>query len=245
MRKTFMRLASLLTSTSRGRHIMVKHVSLGILLAGVLSAIAGVALAAGPPTAVTCGDTITAPGQYFLLGDCRGAGITITASDVHLKLAGHTMTGSLPLVFDGVSASNVSHVHIEGPGTITNYNNGINFVRVSDSNVEQVSSTANRRGLYLFNSTTDTHVNNNIFSRNALTGVLVVEVSSDNHLNNNETISNGTYGIGVATGSTGNHVNGDTALGNGLFDLFDGNPNCDNNKWNGNTFVSANMSCIH
>jgi len=244
MRKTFMPFASLLTSTSRGRHIMVKHVSLGILLAGVLIVSAGQA-AAGPPTGVTCGDTITAPGQYFLLGDCSGAGITITASDVHLKLMGHTMTGSLPLVFfDGVSASNVSHVHIEGPGTITNYNNGINFVGVSDSNVEQVSSTANRRGLYLFNSTTDTHVNNNVFSMNVLEG-MIVDMSSDNHLNNNQSIGNGTYGIDVAPGSTGNHVNGNTALGNRLFDLFDGNMSCDNNKWNGNTFVSANMSCIH
>ena len=40
MRKTFMRFASLLRSESRGRHIMVKRVSLGILLTGVLSATA-------------------------------------------------------------------------------------------------------------------------------------------------------------------------------------------------------------
>src|SRR3989442_1504179 len=122
MRKTFMRFASLLRWESRGRHIMVKRVSLGILLAGVLSAIAGVAQAEGPPTAVTCGSAITAPGQYFLAGDCTGAGITITASDVHLKLMGHTMTASLPFIPDGITASNVSNVHIEGPGIITNYN---------------------------------------------------------------------------------------------------------------------------
>ena len=242
MRKTFMRFPSLLTSVSRERHIIVKRVSLGILLAGVLSAIAGVAQAAGPPTAVTCGDAITAPGQYFLAGDCTGAGITITASDVHLKLMGHTMTGP-GIGSDGLAASNVSRVHIEGPGVITSYNNGIVFVGVSDSHVEQVSSTANRRGLYLFNSTTDTHVSNNVFSANVLEGV-IVDISSDNHLNNNETIGNGTYGIDVAPGSTGNHVNGNTANGNGLYDLFDGNPNCNNNKWNGNTFTSANLSCI-
>jgi len=242
MGKIFMTLASLLTSGSRGCRI-TKRVS-GILLVGVVSAIACVAQAAGPPTPVTCGSVIAAPGQYFLAGDCMGAGITITASDVHLKLMGHTMTGSLPFVFfDGVSASNVSHVHIEGPGTITNYNNGVNFVGVSDSHVEQVNATANRRGLYLFNSTTDTHVNNNVFSMNVLEGV-IVDLSSDNHLNNNQTIGNGTYGIDVANGSTGNHVNGNTALGNGLSDLFDGNTSCDNNKWNGNTFGTANMSCI-
>src|SRR5436309_7448561 len=132
MRKTFMRFASLLTLVSRGRHIMAKRVSLGILLAGVLIVCAGQA-AADTPTGVTCGSAITAPGQYFLMGDCMGAGITITASDVHLKLMGHTMTGSLPLVFfDGVSASKVSHVQIEWQGTITNYNHGIKFVVVRD-----------------------------------------------------------------------------------------------------------------
>ena len=69
---------------------------------------------------------------------------------------------------------------------------------------------------------------------NVFEGV-IVDMSSDNHLNNNESIGNGTYGIDVGPGSTGNHVNGNTALGNHLFDLFDGNLNCDNNKWNGNT----------
>src|SRR5213593_2130526 len=122
MRKIFMRFASLLTSGSRGCRI-TKRVS-GILLVGVVSAIAVAAQAAGPPTPVTCGSVIAAPGQYFLAGDCMGAGITITASDVHLKLMGHTMTGPGG---NGLLALNVSHVHIEGPGMITGYFEGIRF----------------------------------------------------------------------------------------------------------------------
>src|SRR5882762_6336052 len=192
MRKAFMRFASLLKSGSRGRHIMVKRVSLGILLAGVLIVGAGQA-AADTPAGVTCGSAITAPGQYFLTGDCTGAGITITASDVHLKLMGHTMTG-LPLSF-GIQATSVSHEHIEGPGTITGYFHGIFFNGVSDSHVEQVSAINNRDGLFLARST-DTHVNNNIFSGNSAAGV-IVEVSSDNHLNNNQAIGNGFFGIFV------------------------------------------------
>jgi len=185
---------------------------------------------------------ITAPGQYFLSGDCTGAGITITASDVHLKLMGHTMTG-LSLSF-GIQATSVSHVHIEGPGTITGYFHGIFFNGVSDSHVEQVSAINNRDGLFLASST-DTHVNNNIFSRNALAGV-ILEVSSDNHLNNNQAIGNGFFGIFVESLTTGNHINGNTALGNmTLYDLADDNTNCDNNTWNGNTFVTRNQTCIH
>jgi Periplasmic copper-binding protein (NosD) len=243
MRTAFMGVASLLTSGSRGRHIMVKRVSLGILLAGVMIVGAGQA-AADPPTPVTCGDTITAPGQYFLAGDCTspGPGITITASDVHLKLMGHTMNGVVRLS-PGIQAINVSHVHIEGPGTITNYGVGIAFQTVSDSHVEQVSCTANGEGLNLQNST-NTHVNNNIFSMNKFAGVITTN-SMDNHLNDNQAIGNGSYGITVGSGSTSNHINGNTALGNGSFDLDDENPNCDNNTWNGNTFMTANPSCIH
>jgi hypothetical protein len=241
MRKIFMQFASLLTSGSRGRHITMKRVSLGILLAGVLSATAGVAQAAGPPTGVTCGSVITAPGQYFLTGDCSGAGITITASNVHLKLMGHTMTG-IPFA-DGLSAINVSHLHIQGPGIITGYHAGISFLEVSDSHVEQVSATANGIGLFL-QASTDIHVNNNAFSANSSGGMNVVDQSSHNHLNNNQTISNGFNGIFVGVGSTGNHINANTALLN-AFDLFDANANCDNNKWNGNTFNTSNQpTCI-
>jgi Periplasmic copper-binding protein (NosD) len=237
MRTAFMRFASLLTSGSRD--IMVKRVSLGILLAGVLIVGAGQA-AADSPTGVTCGSAITASGQYFLMGDCTGAGITITASDVHLKLMGHTMDG-FPSSPAGIQATSVSHVHIEGPGTITKYTVGIAFVGVSDSHVEQVSCTANLTGLVLQNCT-NTHVNDNVFSMNS-TAVAVTASSSDNHVNNNQATFNRTEGIGVEAGSISNHINGNTALFNGV-DLVDGNGNCDNNMWNGNTFTSAIPSCI-
>jgi len=244
MRKKFMQFASLLTSGSRGRHIMVKRVSLGILLAGVLSATAGVAQA-GPPTGVSCGELITAPGQYYLTADCTGSGISIIASNVHLKLMGHTMTG-IPFLTTGLFVANVSHVHIEGPGMITRHNRGIEFIGVSDSHIEQVSSTANTTQGLLLRGSTDTHVNNNVISANTDDGIAVIDQSIDNHLNNNQAIGNTGDGIYVAAGSTGNHVNGNTALGNGAFDLEDLNPNCDNNKWNGNTFNTSNpANCIH
>jgi hypothetical protein len=117
-----------------------KRLSLLILLTGLLAAVwAGPAMA-NPPTAVTCGSVISAPGQYFLAGDCTGLGITIRASDVHLKLDGHTMNGSTSMTF-GLFAFNVSNLHIEGPGTITSYFLGIELDGVSDSHVEQVTST--------------------------------------------------------------------------------------------------------
>jgi parallel beta-helix repeat protein len=222
----------------------MKRVSLLILLTGLLAAVSAGRATAAPPTPVTCGSMITTPGQYVLAGDCTGAGITITASDVHLKLDGHTMTSDS--VFDGLVAVNVSHVHIQGPGTIRLYQFGIEFSGVSDSHVEQVTSVNNSNvGFVLFN-VANIHVNNSVFSMNGSGGLVFSDNSTDNHVNNNQILGNGIIGIQLFTGSTSNHVNGNTALGNGLNDLRDDNPNCDNNKWNGNTFnTSNNPTCIH
>ena len=222
----------------------MKRLSLLILLTGLLAAVSADPAMAAPPTPVTCGSIITAPGQYVLAGDCTGNGITITASDVHLKLDGHTMTAAFfPL--DGLVAINVSHVHIQGPGTIRFYRFGIEFGGVSDSHVEQVTSVNNSDVGFVLYNVTNIHVNNSVFSMNSGDGLVFEENSTDNHVDNNQTLGNGAFGILLVTGSTSNHVNGNTALGNGVNDLEDDNPNCDNNKWNGNRFNTASQPCIH
>ena len=221
----------------------MKRRSLLILLTGLLAAVSAGSAMAAPPTPVTCGSIITAPGQYVLAGDCTGFGIIISASDVHLKLDGHTMTGSI-IGPSGLDVGNVSHVHIEGPGTIRSYSGGIDFNTVSDSHVEQVMSVNNQLGSEIAN-VTNTHVNNSVFSMNRFIGLYFSNNCTDNHVDNNQTLGNGSIGIQLGAGVTSNHVNGNTALGNGLFDLEDDNPNCDNNKWNGNTFNTSNQGELH
>lgn len=65
------------------------------LVLSLLCASAGAAHAA--PTPVTqCGQVLDTPGDYRLtqdLGPCTGDGIVITADDVRLTLAGHTLSG--------------------------------------------------------------------------------------------------------------------------------------------------------
>jgi hypothetical protein len=224
----------------------MKRLSLLILLTGLLTAVSAGPAMAAPPMPVTCGSAITTPGEYVLAGDCTGInGIVIVSSDVHLKLNGHTMSG-IGFGSTGISAFNVSHVHIEGPGTITSWQDGILFGTVTDSHVEQVTCVNNQdNGLFLGQRTTDTHVNNNLFSMN-LVGLRGQSNTSDNHLDNNQAINNRSRGISLDNGATNYHVNGNTALGNlQQFDLFDGNASCDDNKWNGNNFATANQTCIH
>jgi hypothetical protein len=218
-----------------------KRLALLILLTGLLAAVSVGPAMADPPMPVTCGSMITAPGQYVLAGDCTGPGITIAASDVHLKLDGHTMTSTGGGF--GLSAVSVSHVHIEGPGTIRSYIFGIFFNTVSDSHVEQVMSVNNLGDGFVLSSVTNTHVNDSVLSMNGGRGLLFNNNSTDNHVNNNQTLGN-SIGIQLGSGVTSNHVNGNTALGN-ITDLADSNVNCDDNKWNGNTFNTANQSCIH
>lgn len=53
------------------------------------------------------------------------------------------------------------------------------------------------------------------------------------------------FGIALELGSTQNTVTNTNATGNSAFDLFDGNPNCDENLWQNNNFGKANETCIH
>jgi hypothetical protein len=59
-----------------------------------------------------------------------------------------------------------------------------------------------------------------------------------------ETDDNGTFGIAVS-GSHGDTIVGNSADSNVTDDLFDGSSTCSGNLWFGNTFITANHSCIN
>ena len=227
----------------------------------------------GQATAVTCGDTISTPGRYFLAASCSGPReITINASHVTLKLKGHTMTGSGSGigVFADDSAGPISGLKILGPGTITNYgvsvtlgiggfgvsgsvvsgltadNNqvGIRAVLSDDSKLQSNTADNNIDGIEVFGGTGN-RVNANTTNNNkAGSGIFLFHSTTGTKVNGN-TADNNQRGIAFQTGSTGNTIKGNTALGNSDDDLFDGNPGCDSNVWRGNDFGTANQSCIH
>ncbi len=84
-----------------------------------------------PVCALSCGDTITASTTLASdLGPCSGTALTIGASNVTLKLAGFSVigpstcgTGSIGVFVPGSSVSD----KIEGPGTITGFDQGIHL----------------------------------------------------------------------------------------------------------------------
>lgn len=113
-----------------------------------LSAVLSLAIAAGAPAAtpmpVSSCQTLSAPGAYTLTTDLAASDATcieITASDVKLDLAGHTMTctgsgfaGSCQVTAftsHGVYIPRDLHltdVVVKGPGTITGFDNGVTIV---------------------------------------------------------------------------------------------------------------------
>jgi parallel beta-helix repeat protein len=249
-----------------------RGVALALVLAGGLGALDGLVPAASAATTVSCGSTISTAGSYALAANC-GAGIMITASDVTLNLNGHTMTGAGGFS-DGVvvddSGAAVGGVTIQGPGKITGYDIGVELGGggggVSGSSVSGLTFTNNAWAIQL-NSGSGNTVSGNTAKDNLVGGILLEAENGDtisgNAANNNSAIgidvavgstattvsgnaaNNDGFGILVNPGSTGNTISANDAHGNPDDDLADLNDACDSNTWTGNTFKTANQTCIH
>jgi len=89
---------------------------------------------------------------------------------------------------------------------------------------------------------TSHHLVNNTATDNGVTGFLLL--GNDNKLESNFAANNDTNGIEVLVGATGNRLMGNVGESNSVFDLADDNPNCDQNRWQGNT-GTRNQPCIH
>ena len=157
---------------------------------------------------------------------------------------------------------------IQGPGTIAGFVGGVSFVNVDFSNVIDVTATGNSVGFSLTRFSQNV-IQGNLATENSFLGIEIIG-SSENRVVNNLVTNNGdvvlgglgiwlfggaalnevhanivignsevSNGIVVGLGSTQNNIAGNTALSNG-FDMEDANPNCDDNRWRGNRFDTAN-----
>jgi len=227
----------------------LKRLSLGLLLGVTLVFLGAGPTGASQQSVVSCGDTISSPGIYYLAGDCSGGsnfdGIKITASNVKLFLRGHTMTGlsstnCSPASCRGINVSGTSNVAVVGPGTITNYYIGMNFEFSSGAEAEFLKALGNSFGTYLYSSRGIT-VWRSILAGNSEVGA--VDNGNGNRLLGNDVSRNGVYGIEIY--STGDRIASNNAYGNSAYDLYDGNSGCDSNIWFNNRFGTANQPCIH
>jgi parallel beta-helix repeat protein len=221
----------------------------GVLLALPLMLASAGPAAAGVAKIVSCPALITAPGTYVLANDlnnCFPTGIVVQASDVHLVLGGHTISGSPGASF-GIEVGSpfsapVTGVKVGGGGTVTGFGvigitvTNASGVRISGTTVSGVGVT----GISL-NSCTGCRVVGNRVSDNSIGSIgILVEGSALNTRISGNTVTGNTIGIEVPQGTAGVLLTGNVATGNGGTDLLDDNPGppCAN-TWRGNTFGTA------
>ena len=87
-------------------------------------------------------------------------------------------------------------------------------------------------------------IEKNVVFENMRHGISLMRLTFDNSVDKNQVNNNGGSGVYVADGAFDNVLTKNTGRGNAEFDGFDGNPNCDNNRWSGNQFTTVNQPCV-
>ncbi len=193
-------------------------------LVALLAVLVGWTPDAGAVTKIsTCGTAISAPGEYMLaadIGPCPSNGVTITASDVHFNLDGHTIKGTggaqpTPAANfftcgggSGIAVGAVSKVHIVN-GTIRGFIDGITMSGTGASEVNNMTITRNCAiGIRLFGA------DGNAFHANHLTenagpptcGGYGFFQSKGNKVTSDDISKNGDFGVFIDFSSTGNTI---------------------------------------
>ena len=200
----------------------------------------GVAPASAQSTAVdTCGQQLSAPGNYHLTGDlsCSTDGVVITASDVSFTLAGYTISGVSSRDSCDVDQPQLgvrvepgtSNVRVSG-GTVTGFVDGV-MLYGSNSRVSAMTITNN----CVFGITVSS--DGNVVDTNAISGSgwdgIALAAASHATIRSNDVDGNTRYGIIITEFSDGNTVHSNILRRNGLEEgasgggigVFNGNDN--------------------
>lgn len=207
------------------------------LAAAAAMLLQGATLEAATP--VACGDVLDVPGQYALTGNlaCGGTGVAIwiTASGVHLNMAGFTLQGTnqgrgilvsaADAVLPCVTASQgPTDVHINN-GTVTGYDAGITLCNGDGNHINGMSLTGNDvSGVVATGDSDDNIINGNNVSGNQY-GLLLLNGSDRNRFNTNMCDSNVRLdgstvlhsGCVFMADSSNNTIASNEMTGNGLF----------------------------
>jgi parallel beta-helix repeat protein len=163
------------------------------------------------------------------------------------EVSGVTVLGSESL---GIFAFSCNFLTITG-NTVARNNTGI-WVQGNSNTISKNDASGNAIGIFINNQqggSTNNTASHNILNGNTIDGLEInfgPFFPGSASAQNNVTKGNGQHGIFLATTVGMNvEVSNNTSLANGMFDLFDFNPGCSGHSWSGNTFFTANQSCIH
>jgi hypothetical protein len=128
---------------------------------------------------------------------------------------------------------------------------GISMTDVLSSTISKNDVSGNGVGIAIFNpshvfqTAPPLVVSHNIVNGNTGNGVILTTGGLPRHtvnVQNNVISGNGGNGIQNAAPT---EITNNTSLANGMFDLFETALGCMGSVWSGNTFFTANQSCIH
>jgi parallel beta-helix repeat protein len=128
--------------------------------------------------------------------------------------------------------------------TFTNNAWGIELNSGSGNAVSGNTAKDNLVGGILLQAENGDTISGNAANNNSAIGIDVAVGSTGNTVSGNAANNDG-FGIVVNPGSTANTISANDAHGNPDDDLADLNDACDTNTWTGNTFKTANQTCIH
>jgi hypothetical protein len=166
------------------------------------------------------------------------------------RVSGVTVLGSSDVGIVAVACDSLTIT----ANTLGRNANGINLVSVQSSTISGNDASGNGFGMSvtyaapLPASAPLGTVSHNILNGNTFDGLFADTIAGATIRNN---VTNGNGGIGIVVGKapTGlSVITSNTSLANGAFDLVDNTTptsHCTGHAWSGNTFFTANQSCIH
>ena len=212
-----------------------------VSMSGILTLLIGVGPARAQSTPVTtCGQVLSAPGQYHLtddLGPCSGDGVVITATGVNFTLAGHTISGTsspnscnLQQPQIGISViGSVSGVRVNG-GTVTGFVDGIDLSFASSSRVDAMTLVSNCVFGMAIGNSDGIEVDTNVVTSSGLDGVGIGS-SHNVVVHSNDISGNARAGVDISNFADNNTIqrnilndNGPNTGGFGVA-IFNGNGN--------------------
>jgi len=165
---------------------------------------------------------------------------------------------------DGVLLFDTAHNQLSGFTANSDAGQGVNVGGVAMHN-QLNGFTANSNagdGVFLSDKADSNEISGFITDSNGLSGVDIIRFpvghvacagskgipcnapSKRNLVEDDDAEDNSVYGIDVVN-TRAEEIIGNTATSNGIDDLFDSNSRCDGDKWQRNTFGTANRPCIH
>ncbi|MGB9743294.1 MAG: right-handed parallel beta-helix repeat-containing protein, partial [Minisyncoccales bacterium] len=180
--------------------------------------------------------------QDLVCDETVAVGLTVKANLYLQANITMNKTDSQALLIDADGTSSAEHLIIEGNGTstitganssedyhigvliqahnyitvrnliFTHFNAGIGLIGASSSTIENNTTTENKFGIYLYNSSNANTLTNNTANGNGWSGISLY-ISSDNQLTGNYAEENGNFGI-FLSGSSTNTLTNNTANNN-------------------------------